>query len=104
MAALPKPTAHDCATYWQAYYLGGEGRTRASSYVCYALRGYPSNKAGSHPGRGATEREALLDACYWAGQSPWVRVVPESRAPQWALEELAANADHNEALTTAAVA
>jgi len=96
---IRKPTVHDCATYWMAYSLKGHGRCRANAYVCYALRGCPSNAAGSHPGRGHTEREALLDATYWVNQAPWIRVVPESKAPQSVLEELAANEDHNAELT-----
>lgn len=84
---LSKPTVYDSATYWQAYYLRGEGRTRArDGYVCYAP-GCPSNAASYGAGWGTTEREALLAAKYWANQAPWVRVVPASRAPAYARDE-----------------
>jgi hypothetical protein len=87
VAHLPKPTVHDSATYWQAYHLGGEGRTRAKGgYICYAP-GCPGNSANYHPGWGGTEREALLAACYWSNQAACVRVVPVGRAPQWAIEQ-----------------
>jgi len=86
--SLPAPTVHDPATYWQAVGLGGEGRTRAGDYVCYAP-GAPSNSASYGPGRGATEREALLAACYWANQAARIRVVPARQAPQWAIDQAA---------------
>lgn len=90
---LPAPTVHDPVTYWRAYHFGGQGRSKArGGYVCYAP-GAPSNGMASHPGWGKTEREALLAACYWSNQSPWVRVVPVSKAPRWALEECAMNAE-----------
>lgn len=84
-----KPTVHDPVTFSMAYYLDGDGRARAEGgYVCYALVGAPTNSAGSHPGQGPTERAALLDACYWANQAPWIRVVPVKRAPRWVLDVL----------------
>jgi len=87
---LPKPTIHDPVTYWSAYHLGGEGRTRAKrGYVCYAVRGCPTNTAHSHAGVGATEREALLAATYWSNQAGFIRTVPASHAPDWAIEEAA---------------
>ncbi len=90
---LATPTIDDPATYWQAYHLDGEGRTRARyGYVCYALEGCPVNGHNSRPGFGTTEREALLDACYWSNQDPWVVVVPVSRVPQGVLEVWCANA------------
>jgi hypothetical protein len=86
---IPKPKAHDPATYWMAHGLRGEGRmTARNGYVCYVLAGCPTNGAGSHPGAGSTERDALLDACYWSNQAAWIRVVPTSRAPNWALDEI----------------
>jgi hypothetical protein len=55
-------------------------------YIAFAARGAPSNAADSYPGFGATPTEAIRDACYWANQMPWVRVVPANRAPRWAQE------------------
>lgn len=76
------PDIHDPATYWEAYYLDGEGRTSAKGgYVCYATTD-ASNAAHSNHGSGRTERKALLEACYW-GNQPY-RVVPLSKAPKWA--------------------
>jgi hypothetical protein len=86
--SLPTPTVHDPATYWQAVGLGGEGRTRAGDYVCYAP-GAPSNGSSYGPGRGATERQALLAACYWANHASRIRVVPARQAPQWAIDQAA---------------
>lgn len=83
---LPVPTVHKPATYWQAYGLNGEGRTRAGDYVCYAP-GAPTNSAFYGPGRGVTERGALLAACYWNNQAHCIRVVPTKRAPKWAIEQ-----------------
>jgi len=59
---------------------------RARAYVCYARPGHPSNRAAQHPGIGDSPRAAALAACYWAGDAPWVRVVPISEAPKWAIE------------------
>lgn len=65
-----------------------EGRKRAASgYVCFVLKGCPLNAASCHAGYGATEWDALMNACYWANQYGWVRVVPLSRAPKWAIEQ-----------------
>lgn len=81
-------TIHDPATYSMALGLEGEGRSRAQTYVCYAVQGCPSNAAYYGPGQGSTEKEALLNACYWANQAPYVRVVPISKAPKWVLCQL----------------
>ena len=82
-----RPPIHsDPVTYQMAYYLPGAGRTRANWYICYAP-GCPSNASGGSAGGGATERDALLAATYWANQAPWIRVVPASRAPRWAIDE-----------------
>lgn len=90
---LPKPTIHDPASYWRAYHLGGEGRTRAEQYVCYLREGAPSNSYSSKIGIGSTERESLLDATYWSNQAPWAEVVPLSKAPAWVLRQLQECAD-----------
>jgi len=60
---------------------------RASAYVCYALRGHPGNTAPQHPGIGDTPRQAAQNACYWVAEAAWVRVVPISKAPAWAIED-----------------
>jgi hypothetical protein len=77
--------------------LPAAGRARGG-YVCYATAGYPSNAAPSHAGQGDSPREAAAAATYWANQAPWVRVVPASRAPQWAVEEASRVEQENEAL------
>jgi hypothetical protein len=69
-----------------AYHMNGDGRTRAKGgYVCYAVKP-PSNRANYYPGWGKTERDALLNACYWTNQGPCIRVVPLAKAPVWAIE------------------
>lgn len=84
---LPRPKSSDPVTYWMAYDLHGPGRTRSrGGYICYAPR-CPSNRADYYPGYGSTERDALLAACYWANQVPFIRVVPLAKAPKWAVEQ-----------------
>ena len=65
--------------------LPDSGRAR-NGYVCYATAGCPSNSASYGPGSGDSPREAAQAATYWANQAPWVRVVPWSRAPCWAID------------------
>lgn len=66
-----------------------EGRTRAKhGYICYAP-GCPSNAASYGAGYGATEKEAIENATYWANQAAWIKVVPYNKAPQWACTEAA---------------
>lgn len=46
-----------------------------------------TNQASSHAGIGRTRKEAEDNACYWNNQDPFVRTVPSSRAPNWAMDE-----------------
>lgn len=85
-ANLPTPTVRDPITYWMAHGLKGPGRTRArGGYICYAPN-CPDNLSAYYPGWGPTERDALLNACYWSNQAPLIRVVPLARAPKWAVD------------------
>ena len=82
-------TVYSSATAWAAAALAGEGRTRSKDgYICYATSDAPSNAGASYPGFGFTEKQAFLNACYWSNQMPWVRIVPYSKAPLWAQEEV----------------
>lgn len=45
-----------------------------------------SNSAPSYPGWGETPEESYANAQYWANQAPFVRTVPASKAPRWAVE------------------
>lgn len=56
-------------------------------YICYLKNPHiHANAVGSHPGIGRTREEARENSTYWQNQLPWTRVVPQSRAPQWAIE------------------
>jgi len=58
------------------------------AYVAYLPQpDLHTNAAPSHAGWGRTREEAEAESTYWANQRPWVRIVPASRAPLWALEE-----------------
>lgn len=48
----------------------------------------------------STPAEAARAACYWAGDAPWVVVVPISKAPKWAVDaaEEAARSSYREEL------
>ena len=89
---LSPPIHSDPVTYQMAYYLHGEGRTRANWYICYAPD-CPSNASHYGAGGGATERDALLNATYWPNQAHCIRVVPASRAPRWAIAESSGDSD-----------
>ena len=47
----------------------------------------PSNAYHYHPGIGTTPEESKENASYWANQLPWVKTVPYSRTPKWAIEQ-----------------
>lgn len=54
-------------------------------YICYLTDpDFHSNAADTYPGHGRTKREAAENACYYANQWPWTRIVAASRAPRWA--------------------
>ena len=57
------------------------------AYITYLTNSQQTNSAASHAGWGRTKEEAQAEALYWANQLPWVRTVPLSRAPQWAIAE-----------------
>lgn len=60
----------------------------ASSYIEFLPNASRHlNSAQSHAGIGRTRDEATKNAQYWANQNPYTRVVPISRAPQWAIDE-----------------
>ena len=50
-----------------------------------------TNAANSHAGFGATPQASQDAALYWANQLPWIRTVPLSAAPRWAVEEARAS-------------
>jgi len=64
------------------------GPRARGGYVTYLVSPeLHTNAAPSHAGWGETREEAYAAAFYWANQAPWVRTVPVSRAPRWAVEE-----------------
>jgi hypothetical protein len=79
---LRPPTPHSPWTYWRAYHMDGEGRTRGNSYLCF-VGGAHRSPLPDYPGIGATERQALLAACYWPEQRAHVRIATVRKAPQW---------------------
>lgn len=82
MTPLRPPTPHSPWSYWRAYHMDGEGRSRADAYLCF-VGGAHRGPLPDYPGIGATERQALLAACYWPEQRPHVRVLTAYKAPQW---------------------
>lgn len=73
----------DPVTATMANNLNGEGRTGAiGGYVCYLREGAPDNTANTWCGFGYSEKAALLNACFWSNQYPWIRVVPWGKAPK----------------------
>ena len=56
-------------------------------YITYLANPNQTNKASSHAGYGQTKEESKAEALYWNNQLPWVRTVPFSRAPKWAIDE-----------------
>ena len=60
----------------------------ATQFVTYLVQpALHPNRADSHAGIGATPEEAEAAALYWANQRPFVKTVPRSKAPVWAIEE-----------------
>lgn len=85
-----KISIHDPYTVTLARGLRERSQNQARAkdgYICYATLRAPSNAASSHPGFGMTPADAAEAARYWANQAPWVRIVPLSRAPDWAVEQ-----------------
>jgi hypothetical protein len=57
-----------------------------NGYITYLVNpDQHTNAASSWPGYGDTREESQRNAKYWANQQPWVRTVPLSRAPRWAI-------------------
>jgi hypothetical protein len=60
-----------------------------SGYVAYAQEDVPGHPWPTYPGQGRTPTEAIRNSCYWEKQIPFVKVVPRTRAPWWAIYALA---------------
>ena len=56
-------------------------------YITYLTNPLQTNRAAYHAGWGRTKNQSKAEGLYWNNQLPYVRTVPASKAPRWALEE-----------------